>query len=453
MSSPAPTVPRLVIVGNGVTGITTARTVRKLLPSPEQVRITVISAESDYFWSRTALMYIYMGHMRAQDTEPYERHFYPRNHIELLRDRVTDIRPAAKELGLENGGTLSFDYLVLALGSVSNKFGWPGQDLEGVQGMYSLQDLDGIERASAAGIEHAAIVGGGLIGVELAEMFHTRHIPVSFLVREESYMDHAFPPEESAMITREILRHGVDLKLKTNLKEILDDGQGRARAVVTEAGEEIACQFVGLTAGVSPNVALVKDTEIETARGILVDGLLQTSAEGIFAAGDCAQFRDQAGFPGKIYPLWYTGKHQGKALGRILAERIAGREGAFDAAPWHPGVWFNSAKFFTIEWQTYGFVPNQLEADSTFIWVHPRDNKAIRLVWEKNGADTRVTGFNLMGVRYRHEVCERWIREERPVEYVVDRLADANFDPEFFARHEKDFQKAFRKAGPLARVS
>jgi hypothetical protein len=246
------------------------------------------------------------------------------------------------------------------------------------------------------------------------------------------------------MIGEEILDHGIDLKLKTNLKEIQGDANGRARGIVTEFDEEIPVQFVGLTAGVSPNIELVKDSSIETARGVVVDDFLQSSVPGIFAAGDCAQFRDQAGFPGKIYPLWYTGKHQGEALGRVLAERISGREGGFDARPWDPGIWYNSAKFFTLEWQTYGFVPNKLEPEQTFFWRHPTERKAIRLVWEGQGTSTKITGFNVMGIRYRHEVCERWLREERPVEYVVDHLPEANFDPEFFTRHEKDFQKAFR---------
>ncbi len=395
-------------------------------------------------------MYIYMGHMRARDTEPYERNFYARNAIELVRDEVTRIDPERKTITCKTGGSLAYDYLVLALGSVSNKFGWPGQDLGGVQGMYSLQDLENIEAATAAGITRAVVVGGGLIGVELAEMFHSRGVPVTFLVREASYMDHAFPPEESALITREILRHGIDLRTGTNLKAILDGGRGRARAVTTDAGAEIACQFVGLTAGVSPNLGLVKTTAIETARGIVVNDYLESSAPGIFAAGDCAQFRDQTGFPGRVFPLWYTGKHQGEALGKILAERITGRSGSFQAGPYTPGIWFNSAKFFNLEWQTYGLVSNQRDPATTFYWQH--DDRAIRLVWERRGGDTRITGFNLLGIRYRHAVCEQWLREERPIEYVVDHLPEANFDPEFFPRYETEVRRQFREKFTPARI-
>src|SRR5690606_35027609 len=114
--------------------------------------------------------------------------------------------------------------------SAPNKFGWPGQDLDGVSGLYSYQDLQNMERFSE-GLQRAAIVGGGLIGIEMAEMFHSRHIPVTFLVREESYWDMVLPAEESAMVNRHIREHGMDLRLSTELKEIVDDGSGRACAV------------------------------------------------------------------------------------------------------------------------------------------------------------------------------------------------------------------------------
>ena len=72
------------------------------------------------------------------------------------------------------------------------------------------------------------IVGGGLIGIEMAEMLHTRHIPVTFLVREQGYMDYLLPPEESAMINAEIRDHHIDLRVATGLQEVLPDDNGRA---------------------------------------------------------------------------------------------------------------------------------------------------------------------------------------------------------------------------------
>ncbi|RMD67592.1 NAD(P)/FAD-dependent oxidoreductase, partial [Candidatus Parcubacteria bacterium] len=126
----------LVILGNGVAGITTARHVRKR----SDMDITVISAETDYFFSRTALMYIYMGHMRFEETKPYPDDFWRNNRIHLVRGFVTRIDTGTRRLFLQDGRTIEYDKLVVATGSKSNKFGWPGQDLPGVQGLYSYQD-------------------------------------------------------------------------------------------------------------------------------------------------------------------------------------------------------------------------------------------------------------------------------------------------------------------------
>ncbi len=442
--------PVLAIIGNGITGITAARVARKILPDLE---IHIISGETDYFYSRTALMYIYMGHMRAVDTEPYERDFYPKNRLNLIRDFVERVDTGNQTLHMQSGSNLKYDYLLLATGSKSNKFGWPGQDLDGVQGLYSMQDLELLEENTRAKPERAVIVGGGLIGIELAEMLHTRDIPVTFLVRESSYMEHVFPPGESDMINREIRKHHIDLRFNTNLKEILDDGSGRCKGVVVaETGETIDCGLVGLTPGVSPNLAALADDyhDIETQRGILVDNYLRTNVDGVYAAGDCAQFKNPDGSGGRIEPLWYRGRMQAAVAARSICESALknfpglSKTREVTVEEYDSGINFNSAKFFNIEWQIYGDVPAKLDENKTFFWEEPGKSRAIRLVWDTNGSDTKITGFNLMGLRYRHEVCEEWIREERSVDYVVKNLKKANFDPEFFSAPEKSFAKAFK---------
>src|SRR6185436_740391 len=182
---------------------------------------------------------------------------------------------------------------------------------------------------------------GGLIGVELAEMLHSRGLHVTFLVCESSYWSKILPPEESEMVNREIRAHGVELVLGTQLVSIEDDGRGRAAAVVTDAGRRIPCQIVGLTAVVSPNLDVVQGTPIRAARGILVDRSLRTSVPDVYAAGDCAEIQ-VPGTKSLIQQVWYTGKMQGECV----ADVIAGEERLYDA-----GIWFNSAKFFDLEYQ------------------------------------------------------------------------------------------------------
>lgn len=409
----------IVIIGNGVAGITAARHIRKR----SDHRITVISSESEHFFSRTALMYIYMGHMTYEQTKPYEDRFWTKNRIGLLRDHVTQIDTDGKQLQLASGNIVGYDVLVIATGSKSNKFGWPGQDLRGVQGLYSLQDLQLMEQ-NTRGISRAVVVGGGLIGIEMAEMLHSRDIHVTFLVRESSYWNAVLPPEESAMVNREIMREGIDLRLSTELDEILPDGQGGVRGVRIKAGEEIACEFVALTVGVHPNIAVLEGSAVETDRGVLVNDYFETNIPDVYAIGDCAEIRTPEGQRSRIEQLWYTARMHGETLARtICTERSA----------YDRGILFNSAKFINIEYQTYGDVPADLDGMQSVYWEHPDGRRSIRIMHD----GTRVRGFNLLGIRYRHAVCERWIAEERPLSYVLDHLGEANFDPEFFRKFER----------------
>ena len=415
----------IAIIGNGIAGITAARFIRKL----SDHEITVISAETDHFFSRTALMYIYMGHMRYEDTKPYEDWFWDKNRINLKRGYVESVDFESKTLHFKGREMMSYDKLLLATGSKSNKFGWPGQDLKGVSGLYSYQDLENME-AHSPGLNRAVIVGGGLIGIEMAEMFHARHIPVTMLVRESNYWNNVLPEEESAMVSRHIRENDIDLRLSTELKEIVDDGTGSVEAVITNKDERIECGYVGLTPGVSPNVDFLKDTGLEIGRGIKVNAFLETNIPDVYAAGDCMEV--QAPQPGRkpIEAVWYVGRISGETV----AYNICGKPVKYD-----PGIWFNSAKFIDIEYMVYGDVPPTPRTPDNFAtlyWEHQDGRKSIRLNYDKN--DGTILGFNLMGVRYRHEVCEKWLAEGTHIERVLQNLGIANFDPEFYDEYEAD---------------
>ncbi len=419
---------KVVIIGNGIAGITAARHIRKR--SNDQ--ITVISGESDHFYSRTALMYLYMGHMEYHHLKPYEDWFWPKNRIELIKDWVVGVDVQQQQLQLRAGKAIPYDNLIIASGSRWRRGGWPGEEISGVHGLYGLQDLEAIE-AATAGIAQGLIIGGGLIGVELAEMLHSRGIAVSLLVREQGYWASVLPPEEAALVGDHLRQHKIDVYFNSQLKEILQDKAGRVRAVLTTAGEEIACQFLGITIGVEPNIHFLRESGIETDRGVLVDEFFETSVEGIYAIGDCAQYRKPPAGRKPIEQVWYTGREHGL----LVAATICGQPAAY-----RPGPWFNSAKFFDIEYQVYGDVPSQLpENREWFYWQHPEKAQAIRLVWEKESG--RFRGVNLLGIRYRQEVVEKWLLAGLSIDVVIAQLHKANFDPEFHEKHEAGIRKAF----------
>ena len=421
----------IVIIGNGISGITCARHIRKL----SRNKITVISSESEHFFSRTALMYIYMGHMKLEHIKPYEDSFWKKNKIDLVRNFVEQVDTAKKLLLFPDGSSLHYDTLVLATGSKYNKFGWPGQDLKGVQGLYHLQDVEQMEK-NTKNISRAVIVGGGLIGIEMAEMLRSRNIPVTFLVREKNFWDNILPIEEAKMINHHIREHHIDLRLDTELKEIKGGSNGRVCSVITNKGDEIRCEFVGLTVGVSPNIDFLKNSDIQTQRGILVNEYFETNVPEIYAIGDCVQFITPPEGRKPIEQVWYTGRMHGESL----AKTICGQRTVY-----MPGHWFNSAKFLDIEYQTYGWVGNSLkENEATFYWEHPGGKMCFRAVYDKT--NEQLIGVNVFGIRMRHEVFDKWLSEKRKIDYVMKHLHEANFDPEFFTQYEGLIAEQFNKS-------
>jgi NADH oxidase (H2O2-forming) len=426
----------IVIIGNGISGVTLARHIRKLSDN----KITIISAETDYFFSRTALMYIYMGHMKFEHTQPYENWFWKKNRIDLKKGYVDKVDTNTKTLHFAKGDHMTYDKLVIATGSKPNKFGWPGQDLAGVMGMYHKQDLDNLEKYAPNNevCKRAVIVGGGLIGIELAEMLNSRSIPVTFLVRESSFWNGVLPEGESAMINRHIKNHHIDLRLSTNLKEIKANEKGKVKSIIIEeTGEEIPCNIVGLTAGVSPNIDFIKDSNIETGRGVKVNRYLETNIPDIYAIGDCAEQHEAIGNRRPIEAVWYTGR----MMGETLAQTICGNRIAYK-----PGHWFNSAKFLDIEYQTYGWVhgnKGRPEYEEHFHWKHADDTKCITVAYHKD--TNEFLGINTFGIRMRHETFDKWLTEKRDVDFVMNHLPEANFDPEFYSKFESEILSTYNK--------
>lgn len=427
---------QIVIIGNGIAGVTAARHIRK----NSDAKITMISSESTYFFSRTALMYVYMGHLKFEHTQPYENWFWEKNKIDLHQGFVTNIDTDKKELILKDKTTISYDKLIIATGSKPNKFGWKGQDLKGVLGLYHKQDLESLEKYAPNNevCKRALIVGGGLIGIELAEMLRSRKIPVTFLVRESSFWNGVLPAQESEMINKHILEHHIDLRLNTNLREIKSDENGFVKSVIIEeTGEEIACNVVGLTAGVSPNIDFIKSSTIATNKGVLVNRFLETNIKNIYAIGDCAEQKNPIGSRRPIEAVWYTGR----MMGETVAQTICGKK-----TEYKPGHWFNSAKFLDIEYQTYGWVfseRNKAKNEAHFQWQHPSENKCITIAYDKNS--NVFLGINTFGIRMRHEVFNKWLTEKKSIDYILEHWAEANFDPELYKRFENEILTAYTK--------
>ncbi len=419
---------QIVIIGNGVAGITAARHIRK----NSDFKITVISSETPYFFSRTALMYVYMGHLTFEHTKPYEDWFWKKNRIELLLDHVDKVDVEKQTLVTRSKKRIHYDQLIIATGSRSKFLPIPGNDLRGVQALYSYTDLQTME-VNTRNIKRAVVAGGGLIGIEMAEMLKSRGIDTTMIIRERAFWNNVLPIQEAQMISRHIQSHGVDIRHEDELAAIQSGQDNQADRVRTKSGENIACEFVGIAVGVRPNVTWLNNSSIATNHGVMVDRFLQTNIPGIYAIGDCVERLDDIEGRKNIEQVWYTAR----MMGETVAQTICGNK-----TPYEPGPWFNSAKFFDIEFQTYGTVGNEIaEHENDFYWEHPSGTKAIHIVWNRQTGG--FIGINAFGIRLRHEYFDRWLREKQTIGYVIDNLRTANFDPEFTERYEGEFTQLF----------
>lgn len=412
-----------VIVGNGVAGIEAAITLRN---RDADAKITLISAEHDHFYSRTALMYILCGQLSLRDTEPYDRELYNRMRFERVSKRVAAVEPAAHRLRFEDGSALDYDRLLLAVGSRGRPAPWKGADQgPGVHYFVTLQDLAGLDAAAKKG-DHVVVIGGGLIGVEVAETLHLRGLHVHFLVREPWYFPVALDEREGAVVAEHIRAHGVDVRLDTNVDEILRDASGAVRGVRVGA-EEIPARFVVSAIGVVPNTAFLRDALPLSNGGAIetTDNLSVVGHPHVFSAGDCANV---TWFDGSRRPeqLWYTARDQGRAAARaMLGDTVAYRR----------GTWYNSAKFFDVEYTTAGWIPFPAvpagDANGYSTWYQQTPGACVTQRIVCKGPERRVVGFNALGTRWNHEVFLRWIHERRPLDYVLKHMEEARFDEEF----------------------
>lgn len=463
---------KIVIIGNGPAGMNAALEVRR---RHEDWDITLVSEESDHFFSRPALMWIASGQLSHKDTEPLDRDVYERLNFKRVRARAVGLDVDAHLVKLAGDmPDLRYDRLLIACGSrPSPAPWWEGYDeLVGLGHFVTHQDLAWIEneihggpslaggppRADAhlvpqavaqadasdlakggtsTGAENSpyqfrrvaaqvrgrlaktvAVIGGGLIGIEAVEVAHAAGLHPHFLIREEWFWPMALCKEESAWIADRMTERGVHMHLEHEI-EGFTSADGLVTGVKTNRAE-IPADIVVICIGVSPNTAWLETSEVDRDKfgGIVVDEGLRTSAQDVYAAGDCASVK---WFNGMRRPeqLWYTARDQGKAAARALVG---------DDVTYARKTFYNSAKLFDIEWTQVGLVQFDLpDEEQTYIEEEGAVRSTIRLVHRRG----EVIGFNMLGRRYDHTVLVRWINERRSPEWVLDRLQEATFDTEF----------------------
>jgi NAD(P)H-nitrite reductase large subunit len=330
---------RYTIIGNGMAGITAAQTIRRIDPDAS---ITIATDERTPFYSRPGLMYHMMGTLNGWDLRIARDNFYESLKADLIYDTASRIHPDENVLEFASGNKLPFDRLLIATGSKSRAIEIPGHDLAGIHYMYSLTDCKRIISETRKGMK-AVVIGGGLLGAELAEVWRHAGLDVVFLVLEPWYFPKGLSEPQGRIVEAEVRRHGCDLHMSEEAVEFR--GEGRVSRIVTKSGREFDAGIVGVTIGVVPNIDIAKASDIQVGRGIVVDRTLCSSRNDVFAAGDCAEISPSAGDRTFIEQLWYSAERQAQ---------VAARNMCGDSRPYDSGVFYNTAKFFNIDYVSVG---------------------------------------------------------------------------------------------------
>jgi 3-phenylpropionate/trans-cinnamate dioxygenase ferredoxin reductase subunit len=315
-----------VIAGASLAGAKAAETLRA---EGFDGRVVLIGAEHERPYERPPLSKDYLrGESGREKVYVHDEGFYGEHEIELRLGRTAvALEPAAREVALDDGERLRYDRLLIATGAEPRRLTIPGADLDGVLYLRSVEDSDALrERLERGG--SAVVVGAGWIGAEVAASARQRGLDVTVVEPLSVPLERVLGAELGAIYRDIHADHGVRMLLGTGVEAF--EGAAAVERVRTGDGQELECDFVVVGVGVQPRTRLAEAAGLAVDDGILVDERLQTSAPGVFAAGDVANARHP--FYGERIRVehWANALHQGPAAAR----NMLGKAEPYDDLPY-----------------------------------------------------------------------------------------------------------------------
>jgi 3-phenylpropionate/trans-cinnamate dioxygenase ferredoxin reductase subunit len=311
----------VVIIGGGAAGNAAAECLRQ---EGYAGPVMLLSADEAPPCDRPNLSKDYLTGTAQEDwvlLRPSE--FYAEHRIDLrLGTRVSAIEPGSRAIRLSDGSRVQYGALLLATGAEPIRLGVPGADLPHVRVLRTLADSRALI-ARAAAETRCVVIGASFIGLEVAASLRTRGLAVHVVAPEARPMERVMGPAIGDMVRAIHEQHGVVFHLGTTATAIDET------SVTLSTGERIAAELVVVGIGVRPSTTLAEQAGLAMDRGVLVDEFLQTSAPGIFAAGDIARWPDRrTGSPIRV-EHWVVAERQGQ----LAARNMLGRLERFDAVP------------------------------------------------------------------------------------------------------------------------
>jgi NAD(P)H-nitrite reductase large subunit len=404
---------KYLIIGNSAGGIAAAEAIREL---DGEGAITIVSDEPYFAYSRPLISECLAGQRSLDGILLRPVDFYERNKIEaILGTRVAGVDFGRKLVELEDGRTLAWRKLLLATGGSPIVPRVKGAQREGVFTFTTLRDAEKIGQAVDGG-GTIVVIGGGLIGISLAQALVHRRVAVVMVELMERVLGTALDAEASRLAEEALRGKGVEVVLGQTAKEIVgrpEDGR-RVGGVTLEDGRTIACDGVVFAIGVAPRVELVAGSPVAVNRGIVVDRRMRTSCRHVYACGDAAEAYDFVHKTNRLIPVWPNAV----SGGRVAGYNMAGRRTRYDGS-----TGMNALNCFGLSAVAAGLVDTK--DDSTCeVLAKSSGNGTYRKIVLKNN---RVVGMVFVGDIERSGVVFGLMKDGVNVRRFRDALLSADF--------------------------
>lgn len=394
-----------VIVGNGIAGITAAQSIVR---ADQTTEVHIFGAEHYAYYRRPRLWEFIAGEIKQDSLYFRPPDWYAERGIHLhLGVRATALDPAAHRLTLSDGSTAEYDCLLLATGGRPFVPLFEGADKEGVFTLCTLDDALAI-KTYARHVRSAAIIGGGLLGLETARALCTAGLEVTVIEFAPYLLPRQLDAEGAQVL--QVLLEGQGLLILTGAATEAILGNGHATGVRLKDGRVVDGGLVLISTGIRSRVELAREAGLEVNRGVAVDEQLRTSGADVYAAGDVAEFE------GRVYGIIPAATEQ--------AQVAAANMVAHGSATYHGTIPSNTLKIVSIDLTCLG---EATAVGDEFVILRKVD-AAVGVYRRLTLRDGKIVGAILLGDTQSVRPVKQLIASGRDVSGYGERLLDENFD-------------------------
>ncbi|HEX7058740.1 MAG TPA: FAD-dependent oxidoreductase [Solirubrobacterales bacterium] len=397
-----------LLIGGGMASAHCATELRKRGAAGS---ILLVGREPEPPYERPPLSKEYLrGEAERADAYVQPQSWYEENGVELLSScNVMSLDPEERTAKLQGGEEVAFGKALLGTGAMVNILRVEGAENEGVHYLRAYGNSDAI-RADAEAAEHVVLIGGSYIGSEVAASLTARGTKCTIVMMEDVALSRTFGADAGRWFQERLESHGIEVLGGEELEAF--EGDGRVKAVLTKSGRAIECDAVVVGAGVRADAMLAQRAGLEVDDGIVCDSKLQTSAEGIYAAGDCCSYDSVVHGRRLRVEHWDVAMQQGMhAAGNML-----GDDRDYDVVPY----------FFSdlADWASLEYVGPAFDWDEE-IWRGDRDGGEFSVWYLK---DDRVAGC--LSVERSEDLAEarRLLADGTDVSALKEEIADPDSD-------------------------